>query len=369
MQLLDGLRGGRRVAVASTIAAAIVTIALFATALWLLPTFFRSNEFSGRDDLPELQFVHEFPTLGPVASMLWTSDGSKLATADILPSPSGALVRLPSPFGKSITIWDSDGQAVRTLARPQPFITAADNFAFVGGDKQVVAPPMLSSNSQAFSVFDVDSGEIVHEVAGPFPDKALWYNRVRQFAASPDQSILTLVFPQTETIALYSTRDWSKLGDLQPPYPSSHPSKMVMSHDGKLVAVGSRFADVYSLQSRKIVQRITVPYGVNWVAFNSDDSMIAVATDTVRVFGVATASLVAAYPSSLNIDSIAWIPNSSIIAFLTNYHELRFWNPLDSDTAKRTFELKRASSLAVSPDGRKLAVDAGEHVSVFLIKH
>src|SRR5262249_54477428 len=117
-------------------------------------------------DLPKLQVVRELQAPGPVSRLLWSSDGAKLAAYILGPGRVWPLIGtlLPSPFGSLITIWNADGKVFRKLQRPQPFFQTLDTFAFVAGDKQIVAPPSMQSNTLAFSVFDIDTGEIVHEV-------------------------------------------------------------------------------------------------------------------------------------------------------------------------------------------------------------
>src|SRR5262249_11884008 len=117
--------------------------------------------------------VRELETPGPVSRLLWSSDGTKLAACILGPGADMPFIgtHLPSPFGSLITIWSADGKVFRKLQRQKPFFQNLDIFAFVAGDKQIVAPPSMQSNTLAFSVFDINTGEIVHEVTGSCPDK------------------------------------------------------------------------------------------------------------------------------------------------------------------------------------------------------
>jgi hypothetical protein len=141
---------------------------------------------------PNLQLIHELQTPGEIAAVTWSSDGSKLAASSIGPSvgiPFLPLMYIPNAFGSVITIWDSDGRPYRQIKRPKPFFAYNDTFAFVDGDKQIATPP-VSGGPSAFSLFDIDTGEVVQEIPGLHPDKPRNVNGAKVLIASPNQSVL-----------------------------------------------------------------------------------------------------------------------------------------------------------------------------------
>lgn len=137
--------------------------------------------------IPNLQLVHELQTLGQIAAVTWSSDGTKLAASSIGPSaviPILPPMYVPNAFGSLITIWDSDGHLYRQIKRPDPFFAYNDTFAFVAGDKQIATPP-VSGGASAFSLFDIDTGEVVREIPGLYPDKPRNVNGAKALILNP----------------------------------------------------------------------------------------------------------------------------------------------------------------------------------------
>jgi len=361
-----------------------------------------SHEGPRQSGLPGLQVVRELQTPGPVSSVLWSSDGTKLAASSLgagadLPFVFGA--HIPSPFGSLITIWNADGQVFRKLERPKPFFGAVDTFAFVAGDKQIVAPPSMQSNDLGFSVFDIDTGEILREIAGSYPGKPRNVNAATVVAASHDQSLLALTFGRAlpQPVALYSTRDWSKIADLPegPTNAAQRPKVVAFSKDNKFLAVGrvDDMALIYDLVNRHVIQRINVfpdrAGSGNSIAIHPEGSMIAVSSgdraqnsklpngrveivtprDLVRVFSIKDGSRLATYPEpSDGACCVTWSPDGRFLAFITAYRLLHLWDPFGSREV--TVELSpRSSSLALafSPDGNLLAVGVGSNVRMYSI--
>jgi WD40 repeat protein len=314
-----------------------------------------------------------------IASLIWSSDGAQLAASSFgVGAPMPFIGRLPVTVGNLITIWNADGQVLRTLQQPKPFFELSNNFAFVAADKQVAAPT-LGSEKLAFWVFEVESGEIVHEIPATNHDPQ---NRTRALllVASPDQSILAATFPGTQPVALYSTRDWSKLADLPdaPRNDAQTPNAAAFSRDGRLLAVGTgRDVLVYDVSSRQAVQRInafeTPGNYVSHVAFSPDGNLIAASTPStdrpVRVFSTKDASPAAVYSEPAgDIFGLAWSPDGRFIAFISGYRRLHLWAPTASKTNEQTIDLSggaHSTALALSPDGSRLAVNVEQDVRVF----
>jgi WD40 repeat protein len=326
--------------------------------------------------LPKLQVGREFATPGPIASMIWSSDGTKLATANlgIGADIPGLMTHLSSLGGNRITIWDVDGHLLRTLRRPDPFFGIDSSFAFVAGDRQIAATT-LDSNTLAFSVFDVDSGEIVHEVAGIDADDRLKRFRAKLIVASPDQSILAAGFPGGRPVALYSPQDWTRMAEV-PIGQNNETRALAFSRDGRFLAIGTLYnALVYDLQSRDVVQKINPNFdgAIQNVAFSPDGTMLAVGgaakDQPVRVFAVKDASRTAAFSTPDGpIGGLSWSPDGRLIAFVTGYRRLHLWEPFRPGPRERTVDLSSGAhslGLALSPDGGTLAAEIEQNVRLF----
>lgn len=325
--------------------------------------------------LPSLRLLQVLRPAGPVSALVWTSDGSKLAAAVLGASqviPILPPVSLASPFGKRITIWNADGSVFREFERPETAFTLGDRIAFVAGDTQIAAPPLMTSQSLAFSVYDVASGAVVREVRGPLPDTER-LNRGQLMTASPDQSILALAFKTELPVALYSTKDWSKLADLPegPTKTGEEVRDLSFSRDGRFLAVlVRRLVRIYDVRSTQVIQRIAINSYLTNVALSPDGAKLAVAinaltTDgpgsSIEIFDVQQASRIATYPAARHATSgLEWSPDGRLIAFITGYRTLHVWDPAGSEKRERTVDLGGSFVFAFSPDGRRIAAKSND---------
>jgi WD40 repeat protein len=352
---------------------------------------------AAKPTLPNLRLVRELQTPGPVSTVVWSSDGTKLA-AGSLEGPF-APFNIQNPYGKVITIWDSSGHVVRQIQRETAFFDFHDTFAFVSDDTQLVTPPVLSANG-AFALFDVGTGELVREVPGPHPGEPHNVNGAMGFVASPDESILAATFRRHQPAAIYSTQDWNKRRDLWIRSP------IAFSRDGKVLAANevsrdiapsevNRYVVVYDLDTNRIVREIDAfpdrVSATSAIAFSPDGSLIALGSSgthgvdrsadgrvrwiplnnsnsSLRVFDLDNRTFRAAYGNSAAITSgLAWSTDGHFIVFMTGGRVLHIWNPFQTDNSERIIDLNAAEGgpIALSRDGTMLAVGVGQRVRMY----
>jgi len=365
-----------------------------------------AQEAAHHGGLPKLKVVRELKPAhhavswmsDDVAGVVWSSDGTKLAAY--------------SEYGNLITVWSADGRILQELHRPGMPDGSVAPLAFVHNNREIVTPSgnycarMPCSPHEgiysgiAFSVFDIASGRIVHELIGPRPGEKYPYpfDTATVLAPSPSQPLLAVVTGTSHEspVMLYSTLTWDKL-DVLPqalgPLPfAPGPQSVAFSADGKLLAFGmiDGILVVYDVASRKIIRRIEAshypePSG-SWVTFSPEGRMIAVDAsgfpgairlpngqltnlvprDRVRVFRTADGARVAAYGGRpADSSSGQWCPDGRFIAVVADF-TLYIWNPSAPDSPARILPLRRgAFGLAFSPDGHMLAVANGPSVTLF----
>jgi WD40 repeat protein len=348
--------------------------------------------------LPNLRLVDELQTPGLVSTVVWSSDGTKLAAGSL--GGGFSPFNIQNPFGKIITIWDSLGHVVRQIQRETAFFAYDDTFAFISGDTQLVTPPVLSANG-AFALFDVSTGEPAREVPGLHPGRPRNANGATVLVASPDQSFLAVQFGYAilQPVALYSTRSWNKLGDLWIRSPIAFsPDGKVLAGNGSVSGVSetNRHILVYDLDTNRIMREIDAfpdrTPAASAIAFSPDGGMIALGSSgtqgvdrspdgrikwvplnnsnsPLRIFKVDNGALLASYGNSAAITSgLAWSPDGRFIAFVTGHRMLHIWNPFQIDNSERIIDLSAtegAGPIALSRDGTMLAVGVRQWVRVY----
>jgi len=373
---------------------ALAAVGLPAVSMWAgagSPAVAQSNgNPAGQPVLPSMKLIRALPAPGEVGQVIWSSDGSKVAAFSFgQPARLPGIITVPSPFAKQITIWNADGTLYRSLTRNEPFMSVSDTFAFVAGDTEIATPPSIYAKDLAFSIFDIESGKIVHEVASQNTGRGV------KLTASPDQTILAVIFNQTKVrpVVLYSTKDWSTLDELPlgPTHGAAYPIGVSFSPDERYVAVLrlDGVVLVYDRSSKQIVQTIdSFPdiAGAEAVVFSPDSAMIAVgshskdnwfsgkdspAKNPVRLFNIKNGSTVAVYTEPfLGVQTMAWSPDDRFVAFITGNGLLHVWSPFQAKTAEWKTDLHAyVASIAFSPHGRQLAVGDGQTVKVFSVAH
>jgi WD40 repeat protein len=364
----------KRIVGSDALRKALLFVLLISATLWLPLVGWIAAEPADRP-LPSLRLLQVIRPPAAVSALAWNSDGSKLAGVVLLGTsviPTFPPISLASPFGRRITIWNADGSVFRELDRPDTAYTLGDRIDFVAGDTQIAAPPLMTSQSLAFSVFDVASGAVVREVRGPLPDTER-LNRGQLITASPDQSILALAYKAELPVALYSTREWSKLADLSedPTKPRGDVKDISFSRDGRLLAVLiGKVARIYDVRSTQIIQRIEISHFMHNVALSPDGSRLAIAINkvlidrpdsSIDIFDVREGTRIATYPAGrYDTNALSWSPDGRLVAFITGLSTLHILDLTGSEKRARAVDLGGSTVFAFSPDGRRIAAKSND---------
>lgn len=327
-----------------------------------------------------------------IHSPVWAVDGSKFA----------AYVNFG---GMTARVWTRDGELVREFDRRGGY--QGNGLAFADGGRELVTPPASDRDQHtAFTVFDVERGTVLRKVEGPNPTEEVRLNAANLFVVSPDQSLVAVIYApmREQPVALYSTRDWSRISDLDrgAGRVTNVPVSLAFSPDSRLLAVGHVDGSV-------LIYRVTAPAAPTLVArvdafvdvaraarlaFSPDNTLLAVgagasserfvqqggsqsppawvpvpmvAPKPVRVFRVAdgreTAS-VAGLPQPIR--AMEWLPHSAFLAIVADDRHLRLWDACLPSAQPHLFMAEhRPWSLAFSPDGSLLVL--GEDDTLALV--
>jgi WD40 repeat protein len=339
-----------------------------------------------------IHLVQKLPLRTSPFNIIWSGDSRSIAAF--------------SDWGNLITVWDRDGLIVHELHRPGAFFIG-QGLGFLNGDRQMVTPTAsFKTPNIMLSIFDVDSGKIVHEVAGPRPGENRG-NEALVIAASPDQSTIATVTggPPTgiQPVRLYSAPNWDVSAVLtgSAHEPATVAINLAFSADSKLLAVGRSDGSVviYDLISKKVRNTINAftKYltPANCIAISADDQFVVVGTaraaemwrypdgniaplnqgrltalrapDPVRVYRISDGVLAESETGFLEpIYGISWSSKESLIAFIAGDDTLHLWDPTHpTDPGKVILLGKGATSVAFSPDGGQLAASDGNNVTLY----
>src|ERR1700722_4587156 len=147
---------------------------------WMMPEKAGAAEVGAADGkaIPGLHLIRESPLRTSPYSIVWSKNGKRLAACSF--------------SCNDITIWNEQGDVEGRLTRPGAFYVG-NGLGFLNDDRWLIAPPRNDNATDVLaSVFDIASGNVVREIAGPEPG-ATFGNKAYLIAVSPDESVVAAV--------------------------------------------------------------------------------------------------------------------------------------------------------------------------------
>ena len=348
----------RLIVVAAAIPVFVAAVQI--TQWWWRPHVFRS----ATADVPSIVLSSEWQTRGNPSRIEWSGDGLRLI------SFSGYLW---------MRVQDLTGRLELNHVLPN---TAA--FYDILDQHRVIMPGDTRAGI-AFSVNDVVTNEVSFSEKDPAPDAPGTANNAVHFALSGDKSLLAVGygFPRSDQpISLYRTHDWRKLATID--VPADAPTgvgKLKLSPDGKTLAfAGSHGLVVVDVHSGSVIR--ILPIQSADFAFSPSGGLLAVATlgaitvkehlasSGMHIFRLVDGVEVASSPPADGpyLSYIRWDPLGRFLVFADDVNVVHVWNPFSKTPAEASIQLTKFSGgIALSPDGRKLAVGNGDLIDIFQI--
>lgn len=325
------------------------------------------------------------PTEGGASGVTWSSDGTKLAAY--------------SANGTLISTWDVRSGRKLAMIKRTGAIYSGNGLAFVNGGSAIATPaPYTNSADAAVSIFALQTGQPIQDLAGPFPDAGRPANSARTLAYSELTQTLAVAsgYAKAWPVRLFSTRSWLQIGTLGNNATSTYPAANTISfsRDGHLLATGlsDGMVIIYDVTSLRTVLTVdaysTERIGIGSTSISPDDSFIAIgawssglslkehdrehlleySSVPVKIFRLSDGKLVSSLNNILRpVLSIEWSPNGKYIAFVDGQFNLRIWNSVGNFGSVQSIPLlpRSSSSLDFSPDGAHLAVCSGSSILLF----
>jgi WD40 repeat protein len=150
-----------------------------------------------QESFVKIAHVRTVPLQDSASGIAWSQDGAELAAIH--------------DHGGAISVWDANGNLLRTLRRDETLGPYNGPIAFLGSGHSLLAPaptniPMRQKS--ALALWNVDTGEIERTIPGPSSEDDPRGNGPVTFALSPDGTRVATYPLNRDAISIYSTGDW-----------------------------------------------------------------------------------------------------------------------------------------------------------------
>jgi WD40 repeat protein len=313
-------------------------------------------------------------------------------------SPDGATLGVSSDYGATLSTYDNMGRLLSSFRAKGNNGTYFNTFAFIDGASQVLFPIETAAPSEtSFDIRDVKTGRIVRQVKN---------GQVRilagHFAVSPDQKSFSTASEFGREIVTYRAengRDWTEASIAKINGPKLAVASFTFFSDNVHIAVGEsdgNFAIADSttgeiLKSFKTYDAVGIHDNIDGLAVSPKGDLIltglhaiAISNDAtfeamawsrsdhpvVSIWRVSDGKEVASFRDKGKvIDQAVWDPKDRFVAFIDT-DSLIVWQPEAPGENYIRIKLPGLSaSLAVTADGKSLAVAGGNKVIVYNIEN
>ena len=334
-------------------------------ALWLdLKPTARTPEITAPEEanIPPTVFERSLPALRHGMGLAWTADSALLI--------SSASARL------GFRVQTITGKILEEYTVPY-----GDIYHRIISSDQIITQTHLH-HGVPFEVVYLRDGRVLLQGIDPAPHNPNSAAGNIRFAIRADRSVVAVGYGpphSSEPVRFYDTKTWLLLSTLALPTPGPAAFwSLELSGDGEHLAYNTHGAVmIVAVADGTVVQRLPVAFA-SWFKFSPDNRTLAVAeralgdghTLALRVYRVSDGRETAHWlqPSKAFVRFIEWDPQGRFLSYI-NGQDVHLWNT-QSDTARDVVIRLRSESvgdLALSPDGRWMAVGDGYSIDLFRI--
>lgn len=354
--------------------------------------------FFRKVNVPVISTIH---SNWPVTAVAWSPNGEKLATVNL--------------YGE-VDLWSVDGKLVRHFGRVAgPAVSHYLGFANQGR-YLITSPAALDSDrgvpqetseetssstrgKDAFSVWDVEAGEVVRHVQGPPLTPGHVIYGPGSYSISPDGELVALCPPLETRVTIYSVRDWQILQIIDGPREHSNgqprgASNFVFSPDSRRILISGDDEVVSFKINRREYQdlsptsdRYIYPFPGSGNLVVSPDGVV-MATDGafhsesfsgfskiynpkpyhIRLWRFSDRALLMDYSERFaTVRQASWASDGKALAVSAN-GAVRLYRPYDLSIPARIIIQEEAMSIGFSPQGHLLAATVGNNVIITRIE-
>jgi Tol biopolymer transport system component len=252
----------------------------------------------------------------------------------------------------------------------------------------------------AVSLWDIATGKMVRNVAGPYPAGGVNESMADSFSLGANGRILAVVFHGgiPASAGLYDTGNWNltetlkSFQTLRGQSGVAIASSIAVSPDGLYVGVGRTDGgiDIYGSDARTLLTRIDAyresSSAVTQLVFSPDskellsvssgngkpqpNGSVEAVPDALRIWNVSNGGSVLSFPLKAGADAgktrgIAWSSDGQHIASASDDHLVRLWdkNSPQSPAVVARFP-REAWDVAFSPNGKRIAASGWSYVAI-----
>jgi eukaryotic-like serine/threonine-protein kinase len=266
-----------------------------------------------------------------VKQVVFSPDGTQLASAS---------------FDQTVRLWSVAATENNVLRGHVKAVTAVDFHP----EGQLLA---TASSDGTVRIWDILRREVRHTFTN-------LTNAVLSLAFSPDGRYLA-TGDAARNISVWQATNWGLTTNLTTYSESNNVSGLRFSSDAKLLFVAeSGFVSVWETESwRRVAELAGGSQRSSVVAASSDGALLAVGSDSIQLYEVATWRRRKWLSPGANVGTMSFTPDSKILITGSSDSKVRLWDVTsEKERPEKSLsgQVGGVSALAISPNGKTLAV-------------